>query len=286
MSVPFWEIPCFPPPLRFTRWYDRLEVNLSPAYYVVWFGAMALEGTLVWVGARRRLLASMPVFFAYVAFHCIRDISYFCVWHYWPGLKYWFYWTGELIGLVLSYLLIFELWKKGLRAYSGIWRMSRWALGLAALGLLGIVMVTTEYATGAPAQPGQWITDWMRLLGRSVLFTQAAFLFSFFLVLGLFRVRVTSVVRGLALGWFGFSVIDLVLFSLRHFYGPMIRDYALARPLAFFLLLSVWSFLVWTSDPAEEVELMPTFVFRESERQAVVERMDLLNSSLQRILQG
>ncbi len=258
-------------------------MQLGPLQYIVWLGSIGLEGVVVCALVRRRLVRQVLPFFAYVAFHFFRSIVQFAVWHVWPRTYDKVYWPGEAIGFALAYLLILDFWRQGLRAYRGIWLLSRWVLGFACLGLLAVVRATTQFGQGATPQAAHWINDWMRLVDRSVLFSQAVFLLAFFLVLGFFRIRVTRLVRGLALCWFSYSLVAVSLQSLRYFYGPAIQStYSLAFSLSFVILLGAWGAVVWTHTAEQEVELAPVFALGSS-REQVMEQMELLNSSLLRI---
>ena len=205
----------------------------------------------------------------------------------WPRFYYEVYWGSEIVEFVLTYLLIFELWHQGLRLYRGIWLFSRWVFGFVFLGVLVVVWATTQYGQGAAAQPGHWLNDWMFLLDRSVLFTQAMFLLAFFVVLGFFRVLVTSLVRRLALCWFAYSLVGVALYSLRYFLGPATQPrYSWLFPFASVMLLAFWTSVVWTSQPEAEVEVAPVFALRGKERQIVIEQLESLNNSLIRILKA
>ena len=263
-------------------------MKLSLAQYVVWLGSIFLAGGIVSALARRRLVARLHIFSAYIGFVVVSEAARFCAWHTGrPRFYGHFYWGGEVIAYVFTYLLILEFWKHGLQAYRGIWRLSRWVLALTFLVLLGVIQATTQFGQGAAPQTENLLNDWLRLLARSVLFTQAVFLLAFFVILGLFRVRVTPLIRVLALCWFGYCLLRVGLYSTRYFYGTAIPfAYSMLLPLSFPVLLGLWAFVVWKTPAEEEVELVPVFTFAAGQRQLLVERMELLNNSLLRIWQG
>lgn len=243
---------------------------------------MFLEGAVVWAVARRRLVRRFPVFFLYVAFHLLRELLEFSAWHISLRSHFRVYWTGEVIGFTLAYLLIFDFWKQGLRPYIGIWRASRWVLGLTCLALFGLVSGTTGFGQGADAQAGHYFTYWMLLLNRTVLLTQASFMMAFFLVMGFFRVRVPVLVHNLALCWFAYNILTLALYSLEYFFGPAVQTaYSLALSLSFIALLGSWLAAVWNGSHEEAVA--PAFKWRTGQRQELVRQMEVLNSSLLRL---
>ena len=259
-------------------------MRLSAFQYGVWLLGFVLEGAVLWALVRRRLARRLPALFAYVAFQLCQTVLAFIFWHAWGAYDR-FYWSGKAIGFVLAYFLILEIWKQGLRPYRGIWLLSRWVVGFVSLGLLAVTSATTKYGQGAAPQAAHWVNDWMWLWGRSVLFSQAVFLLAFFVVLGFFRVFVTSLVRRLALCWLGYSVAAVALYTLRYFLGPeMQTTYPWAFSLPFVVLLAAWATVVWVSPAEVEVEVAPIFALLGSQRQVVVEQMQLLNSSLLRML--
>ncbi len=263
-------------------------MKLSLAQYVVWLGSIFLAGAVVSAVARRKLAAQLPIFSGYAWFLLVRDVVSFGAWHT-GSLRFYgyLYWAAEVVGYVFAFLLILDFWKQGLQAYRGIWRLSRWVLALTFLVLLGVIQETTLFGQGAMSQGGTWLNDWLRLFARSVLFTQATFLLAFFFILGLFRVRVTALIRSLALCWFGYCIVRVGLYSERYFYGNGIPlAYDLLLPLSFPVLLGLWTFVVWRTPAEDVVELTPIFTFASDQRQVLVERMELLNNSLLRIWQG
>lgn len=165
--------------------------------------------------------------------------------------------------------------------------LSRWVIGLLCLGLLAVVRATTEYGQGAAARPGHWFNDWMTLLDRTVLYTQAMLLLAFFVVLGFFRIYVTSLVRRLALCWAAYSLVGVVLYSLRYLLGSEDQaSYVWLFPFSFVVLLAAWATVVWESQPEIEVEIAPIFACSEKQRQMVIGQLESINDSLLRMMKA
>ncbi len=256
---------------------------LSFLRYALWLTNISLSAIVVCLLVRRRLLARVVPFFLYVAFHLSSNLVWFVVWHVWPRAYYKVYWSGEAIRFVVAYLLTLGFWKQGLRAYRGIWLLSRWILACACVLLLVVVHATTQFGQGAPPQLGQWLNYWMVLMQRTVLFSQAVLLLAFFLVLALFRLRVSALVRGLALCWFGYSIAVVALYSLLYFFGSSVQVvYSSLLSLSSVILLAAWGAVVWKFSAEQEVEAAPIFAWRMNGRD-VLERMELLNDSLLRM---
>lgn len=261
-------------------------MQLSLLQYALWLVSIGLKGGLVCLLIRRRLTRLSPLFFVYIAFQFFRSVLQFAVWHIWPRAYDKVHWSGEAVGFALAYLLILGFWKEGLRSYRGIWLVSRWLLAFACVGLFWVVRATTQFGQGAPPQATEWFNFWMILMDRTVLFTQAVLLFIFFLVLGLFRLRISTLVRGLALCWFGYSIIGVTLYSLEYFFGPSLQAaYSSLLSMSSVLLLGAWAVVVWKFSGEQEVEVAPVFALRTSPQQ-VMERMELLNDSLLRMWKG
>lgn len=248
---------------------------------------MALDVAVLWALVRRNLVTYIPIFSVYASFNLLRELGYFYVFHNGPPASvFFFYWSCVGIGCVFTFLLILAFWKHGLRQFPGIWRVSRWFFTLTLAGVFLVIAGTTRFGQGAAPQPGWWLSEWMRLMSRSIMFTQAVLLLAFFLILGYFRIQIISLVRGLVLSWFGYSLVSVALYSWRYAVGPRVQEaFSVANSLSSVMLLAAWSGVLWTYARDNVVEVAPVFAFRASPQQ-VIGQMEALNRSLMRVLKA
>lgn len=246
----------------------------------VWLGITVLDVIVITALVRRDLSVRMPELSAFVSFDLLREIIGYYVYQYLSVASFnWFYYSAMVVEYVLTYLLLLVLWKHGLRHYRGIWSICRWTLGLTFVTILLLVQTSNGYGL-APPRPGAWLSDWLRLVDRSVMFTQAASLLAFFAILGRYRVQISAVVRGLAVSWFFYSLVNVGLYSWRYAAGNSVHaTYSAAKTLVYLGLLAAWSGILWLAHEERVVEVSPVFVFR-SDRQTVVEQMERMNRTL------
>src|SRR5260370_5494166 len=82
---------------------------------LIWWSAVALETAVLFRGLRASLLKKYLLFYAYVACVLLIEVLRFCshklTQNFYPA----FYWHSELVTVVASYEVIFEIFRQALR---------------------------------------------------------------------------------------------------------------------------------------------------------------------------
>ena len=103
----------------------------------IWWSSVALESILLFRGFRGRLASRYPGFYFYIAFVLIQDV--FCMAFARLNTQDSYnsvYWTAELLCVLVSCGIVFEVYRVGLAAYPGTARMARWLLAFVIAVIL------------------------------------------------------------------------------------------------------------------------------------------------------
>src|SRR6266851_6493392 len=91
----------------------------------IWWCAVALEAALLCSGVRSSILKKFPLFYAYIGFVLLIEVLRFFSYRFTPNLYPVFYWHSELVTIVASYAVIFEIFRQALRHNTGVARLAR-----------------------------------------------------------------------------------------------------------------------------------------------------------------
>lgn len=234
---------------------------------------------------RRNLWRRIPMLFAYLMVVFLRDQIYLY------GLYFWdirsassFYWIGEGVIYVMSFLLVMSIWKEGLGRLRGLWAVTRWVLPGTLLVFLAFVRWNAQFNPGSSPRPNDWLSDWLRLLSQNLSLTQAVFLLGFFLVTSLFLVPLAPLVQRVAACWFAYSLAKVVLLATRYVVGYGFQpalDYA--ATIAFLGLLSSWAVLLWRAQPSDLQAPQPVYILQGGSRR-LAGQLQAVNRTLSRLL--
>lgn len=239
----------------------------------------------LWALARRRLWRHLPFLAAYLLIVFLRDRIYLSGLYFWPvRTAAWFYWIGEGVIYVASFLLIVSLWRWALGTLRGVWTITKWILPVALVALLAFARWSSGFTPGASPAPGDWASDWLRFMGQTLSLMQAVLLLGLLLVVTLFSLPVAPLVRRVAACWFVYSLLKVGLLSLRIVLGPGFNAwYDYASSAAFITLLSVWAALLARAQVSDLRTPQPVFVL-EGGPSGLAGRLVAVNESLTRVL--
>ncbi len=261
-------------------------MGFNALQYALWFANALAGAVLLFALIRRNQYRSVPAFSAYVTFDFCGTVLAFLILRYLPHVYLVrFSFLSLPVRHALAFLMLLGLWKHALREYAGLWKVARWLLGWTFVTMLFLVEISNANSQ-ALFNPNSWFSDWMNLLERTILFTQAATLLAFFAFLGHYRVRVSSLIRGLSTSWFFFSLVNVALFTFRYVGGTAFQTpFSIAKLLVFLVLLATWTGIVWSVREERIVEVAPLFVV-PGRREEIVERMERINRSLVGLLKN
>ena len=255
-------------------------MNYSVVRAAIWYVGTGLEAYLVALVFWRRLFKPLPLFSVYAC--------YVFVW--WLGmwlvrgegaLYYWSYWIGQLVALVLTYLVIMELYSRVFQAYPFL----RTVILSVLITVLGALILSSVLLTRTDPH---WMRRWLLLLERSVRFTQVGLLLLFFAAAYYFALRLDARVRAVGIGFAIYTTVELANFALvSYFYYHYERFWDLLSASSYMVTLAVWAIGLTASAPetAREVARPASGPLVELES-AIRKRMEEINRALWGILRG
>src|SRR5260370_4338428 len=100
---------------------------------LIWWSAMALEAIVLLRGVKGRLIRSYPLFYGYIGSVLTIEILRFGCYSFLPGFYREFYWYSEFIGILASYAVAFEIYRRSFKNHAGVARLAQNLLLLALI---------------------------------------------------------------------------------------------------------------------------------------------------------
>lgn len=184
---------------------------LDSAYYPLWIAHPVMQAALAVAMWRRKLLRTYPSFFAYIVSEVMLFVVLFMNEKH-PDVYYYLYWVGAMIGAVLGFKVIHEVFSDVLRPFHALRDFSsmlfRWAALVVMLIAIMAAMGSTNTGLGS-------VELGLLSLERSVRVMQCGMV----LFLLMFSRYLGSSWRhrsfGIALGFGIFAVVEFVLLGLQ-----------------------------------------------------------------------
>jgi hypothetical protein len=218
---------------------------------LIWCSAIALEVVVLFRGMRQALLKKYPLFYAYVGCVLLIEVLRFCSYKFTQSFYAAFYWDSELVTIVASYGVIFEIFRQALRHNPGVAR-------LAQKFLLVLFVIAVIFAASGPLHGG--FTSIPRAtadLGRYLRYLEGALLFVMLWLFGRYRISFGRNLLGLTVGYSFLVGLDVMNLALLSFPGNEL-SIVLRRllPVTFVATLTIWCAALWSPqpEPAQPVE--------------------------------
>jgi len=262
-------------------------VKVTALQWSITLAADVFYAVNFWVLWRRQLWRQLPFLAAYLGFVFVRSSIYVYGLYFWPlRTAASFYWIGEAVIYVLSFLLIMSLWREALGRLTGVWALTRWALPVALLVLMALMRWTLGFAPGSVPTVKDWMGDWNRLITQTLSLTQAVFLLGFFLVIALFSVPVAPLVRRVAGCWFVYSLSKVALLTARYVLGEEFQSwFSLSSSFFYVALVGAWAVILVKAQEADLRAPQPTYVLDAGPRR-LAGQLEEVNRSLNRLLKA
>jgi hypothetical protein len=178
--------------------------------------SIALQLALVAMMLLRQLHRQLPVFLAYLIVDIISSaVTLVFVFQDNQHAGWYVLWTGDLICLVMEFVIIYNIFVKALATYSGIRQFARIVMFSAAT-ILVAVSGFVAFCFHDVAYSDALLTV-LLVLERSVRLVQLGLILTFFAVSKYLHLRWRNFIFGVALG-FGFDALTFLT-------GNVIRDY-------------------------------------------------------------
>ena len=175
---------------------------------VIWWSAIVLGATLLLRGMKTKLIRSYPLFYGYIGCVLAIDLLRFVCYRLNGDFYQRFYWYTECLGILASYAVILEIYKRSLKFRPGAARLAQTLL-LSALFVTVAAVAANAYASGFRSWP-RAVAD----LGCYLRYVEGGLLVVVLFLLGIYRIFLGPNLRGLLTGYgfmVGMDVMNLAL---------------------------------------------------------------------------
>lgn len=204
---------------------------------------MLLEGAVLARGLRAKLVGRFPLFYAYLFFVLLQDLARLFAQYRYSQIYTNLYWTTQFVCLVLGSVVVFEIYRLGLREFPGTATMARNLLGIAFLGIFVKAMLTI------PHDSPEWIAGAYVKLERDLRGVQSIAILILLVLLVWYAIPLGRNLRGILVGYGTFVALSVVQLSLvSHFWYRAERIWRIAQPAGYMAVLGVWVVALWKAD--------------------------------------
>lgn len=226
---------------------------MSTLANALWLAGPLTQLALIVLLVRKKLRAEYPLFFSLCVFDLATTVILYGVWHVSYTQYFFAYWTLEAVGVILSFLVIRELFVNALKPYAALRD-----LGSMLFLWAGIVLLLggTVIALSSPGNPAVQAMGAILSAERSIRLTQVGLLL--FLLLFAHKLGLTwkHHVFGFSLGLGLFAASDLVLVSLRTQYGgAWAQTYSTLHAESYLFTMGILLVAATLTEPARELHL-------------------------------
>jgi len=211
---------------------------------LIWLAAIALEGVVLTRGLRAALLKKYFLFYAYIACILLIEILRFCSYRLAPGLYPSFYWNSELVTIVASYAVIFEIFRQALRHSPGVARLAQRLL--LVVFVIALTSAASDLLHGGFASVPRVTAD----LGRYLRYIEGGLLFVMLWLFGRYRISFGRNLLGLTLGYSLLVGLDVMNLAFLSFHGNEFSiGFRKFLPITFLITLATWCATLWPFQP-------------------------------------
>lgn len=206
----------------------------------IWWSSIAIEVAILLRGAHTGLLKKYPLFHGYVACVLGKEIIGVLT----NAFKYdWYepsYWPAELITILASYAVIFEIFRVATRYNPGVRRLTR--NSLLIVFALAASFAASDFAHGGFASFARAIAD----LGRDLRYVEAGILLVMLWLFTRYKILFGRNTLGLLVGysfWVGLNVVNLAFWFQRGNESSVLLRTLL--PATYVVTLALWCAALW-----------------------------------------
>jgi hypothetical protein len=243
-------------------------MNTGSAVNFFWTVSTVLQVLVAGVLVYRKTWLHFPLFTTYLLFNLGHGIASLAVYGN-RFLYFYVYWIGEAFGIILGFLVVYEVFKNIFTHHAALRRLAAliFSISLVALVLLAVFILI---------HAGPRLTD---NIGRSVMVLEEAtrtievgLLIVLFTCTGAFGLHWRQSVFGIALGLGVFVSVELIAVTMRSQLSPATHNaFAVVRGLAYIASLLLWGTYMLLPEHASDESQLPQRGQLEQWNQAVLE---------------
>ncbi len=226
---------------------------MSTLANALWLAGPLTQLALIVLMVRNKLRAEYPLFFSLTIFDLLTTVGLYGVYQVsHGGMQYFYaYWTLEAVGVLLSFLVIRELFTNALKPYAALRDLGGMLFIWAGVVLL---LGGTVIALSSPGNTSAHIMAAILSAERSVRLTQVGLLLFLLLFAHKLGLSWKHHVFGFSLGLGLFAASDLVLVSLLTQYGgTWTRAYSTLHAEAYLFTMGILLVGAAMKEPAREL---------------------------------
>jgi hypothetical protein len=213
---------------------------------ILWFTSPLLYAAMSVSMVRRGLHREVPWFFAFTLVDGgLSVFSWFLRGS--PAAYFYFFWSMELILIVLGFVIIYEVFRKIVSRYE---RIQRVGLALYRWLAVALLIVGTVTVAIAPEMNSKALFEGIVTLQIGVRIIQTGLLVFLFAFASYLALSWRNCSFGVALGFGFLAIVELTLAALRAQLGPDFTPvYTLLKPIAFLVTVLIWAGYVFQRQP-------------------------------------
>jgi len=209
---------------------------------LIWWSGIALEALILLRGAFNGLWKRYPLFFGYLVCVFAKEFVGLLTYQLSYDTYSLFYWPTDLVTILASCLVIFEIFRSATRYKPGIRRLTQTAL--LAVFVLTITYAATDFAHDHFMTLSRAIAN----LGRDFRYVEAGILLAMLWLLARYRLPLGRNSLGIMIGYSFYLALNVVnlafLFQDGNDPALLILD-----PITYLITLGIWSVALWSPYP-------------------------------------
>lgn len=209
---------------------------------LIWWSGIALEALILLRGAFNGLLKRYPLFYCYLVCVLGKEVVGLLTYRLSYDTYSLFYWPTDLITILASCLVIFEIFRSATRYKPGIRRLAQTAL--LAVFVLTITYAATDFAHDHFMTLSRAIAN----LGRDFRYVEAGILLAMLWLLARYRLPLGRNSLGIMIGYSFYLALNVVNQAFLFQSG---NDPVLLRldPITYVITLGIWCIALWSPYP-------------------------------------
>lgn len=214
---------------------------------VLWVLGPILESLIVIRAIRGKFLKEYKLFYFYIVWVLVRDLSLFAVYHTWSSGYPYVYWSSQFFSVLVGCGVVWEIYRVALANFPGAARMARSVL-------LFLFVITMSRIVVYAANSAKWIPGRTTLeTEREFRIVQSVVLVGLIALLAYYAIPTGRNLKGMILGYGVFLATSLVQLTLRDFLGDTFQYWwQYIQPSTYILVLLIWSRTLWTFAPVQD----------------------------------
>jgi hypothetical protein len=225
---------------------------------VLWILGPLLQFVVAVIIIHRRLLKEIPFFWGYTVFHVLLAVTSYAASRVSYRAYFDVYWGAEIVDMVLTLLVIQELFSHAFAPYESIRTLGRILFRSAALIMIisSILLAASSSGSGSSSP----LVDRFISLERSVHVLEIGVLFVLFLVCRIFGITWQRFTFGIAIGM-GLTLSgEAIAAALRAFLGPAGNQlYVWLEPVSYTVATGIWAYYALSVDREAELSSATEF---------------------------